>query len=76
MAGASRLFAVEAAKIMQTMMDIALNRFYQILHRMPHYNVQISFSLVRLQRFMVQLTHAQPLGVLCLRENWCFWQWF
>jgi hypothetical protein len=48
MAPTSHLFTIEVVKAMETMMDIALNRFYRTLHRVPHYNVQISFSSVHL----------------------------
>jgi hypothetical protein len=75
MARDSRLFVVEAVKAMQTMMDIALNRFYQILHRVPHYDVQISFILGTLAKIYYSVDHEPFLRVLCLRETWRFWQW-
>jgi hypothetical protein len=69
------LFAVEAVKAMQTMMDSALNRFYQILHRVPHYDVQISFIRGTPAKMYCAVDHEQLLRVLCLRESWSFWQW-
>jgi hypothetical protein len=68
------LFAVEAVKAMQTMMDIALNRFYQILHRVPHYDVQISFILGTLAKIYYAVDHGQLLRVLRLRETRSLWQ--
>jgi hypothetical protein len=62
---ASRLFTVEAVKAMQTMM---VNRFYQILHRVPHYDVQISLILGTLAKINCAVDHGeQLLRVLCLR---------